>query len=678
MIAIQKFDMYLDRPEKILRVCGVQGDALSRGVCFLMHQNGRDWMIPEDIRVTVWYVKPDRTGGMYDALPDRTPAWKAAGSALTVYLAPQMFTAAGDVQVQLELKCGEAVLHSFAFTLEVSRSLTLTEGSRDYFRRQYDYLPQTSGAEAGQLLRIDAVDDQGRVTRISGTEMTGLGEKGDPGVNVLMNFIPAKTRIAAHRGDMEAYPENTIPAFRSAGEKGAWGIETDVRLTSDGYLVCIHNSTVDACTNGTGSVSTYTLAQLQALHIDYGEAYGSYSDDKLEVPLFSDYLAICREFGCVALVHLQELGDAYVRAVYDAVKDAGLLNSAVFQSGSVAEMQTVRAIDPNTMVCTAHNSVTRTEVDAALAMGGPVAVHCNSQGGITAEVMNYAHESGVFVFSGVGVTNAPVDALEYWTNLGVDVIASTYLSSSQLTDLPKYSQADAGKALIVGPDGKPAWETVQTESSGSTYVLPVATAGTLGGIKADPVTSEDTQPVRIGEDGKLYTVPGAGSGSVTPLPSSDEWDVHYKANIAEALENGFEITEVDGKPLQLKELWALVKLQSAVDSAWLGCEITTDNPSVVTCSAAAEVGGVNANTNDYAYFTYHAIILPESNRFIVDVSCARGRNEKLIRITNDNWLHNWLEYNPVNYFTGIKCNNNLGAGTSHGYGTEIELWGKTK
>lgn len=170
MIAIQKFDMHLDRPEKKLRICGVQGDTLSRGVCFRMYQNNRAWIIPKGTRVAVWYVKEDRTGGMYDALPDGAQAWRAEGNALTVYLAPQMFTAAGEVRVQLELKCGEAVLRSFAFALEVSRCLPLAEGSRDYFRRQYDYLPMPESGEVGQFLMVTEVNGSGKITMVDAAD----------------------------------------------------------------------------------------------------------------------------------------------------------------------------------------------------------------------------------------------------------------------------------------------------------------------------------------------------------------------------------------------------------------------------------------------------------------------------------------------------------------------------
>ncbi len=45
----------------------------------------------------------------------------------------------------------------------------------------------------------------------------------------------------AHRGARLEEPENTIPAFRRALEEGAGGLETDVWLSSDGEVVCVHD-----------------------------------------------------------------------------------------------------------------------------------------------------------------------------------------------------------------------------------------------------------------------------------------------------------------------------------------------------------------------------------------------------------------------------------------------------
>lgn len=48
----------------------------------------------------------------------------------------------------------------------------------------------------------------------------------------------------AHRGDTKNYPENTLPAFSSALEKGADGIELDVQLNNNEVIV-VHDYMYD-------------------------------------------------------------------------------------------------------------------------------------------------------------------------------------------------------------------------------------------------------------------------------------------------------------------------------------------------------------------------------------------------------------------------------------------------
>ena len=49
------------------------------------------------------------------------------------------------------------------------------------------------------------------------------------------------TAVMAHRGASRAEAENTVAAFRRAGEMGADAVELDVRRTADGVLVVHHN-----------------------------------------------------------------------------------------------------------------------------------------------------------------------------------------------------------------------------------------------------------------------------------------------------------------------------------------------------------------------------------------------------------------------------------------------------
>ena len=75
--------------------------------------------------------------------------------------------------------------------------------------------------------------------------------------------------VVAHRGSRYLWPENTMVAFEGAVRAGATHIETDVRTTADGVVVCIHDATVDRTTSGSGPVSGFTHSELGAL--DAGE-----------------------------------------------------------------------------------------------------------------------------------------------------------------------------------------------------------------------------------------------------------------------------------------------------------------------------------------------------------------------------------------------------------------------
>lgn len=60
-------------------------------------------------------------------------------------------------------------------------------------------------------------------------------------------------------------PENTMPAFEEAVRLGADYVETDLRATRDGAIVCIHDARVDRTTTGTGLVSELTVDEVRRL-----------------------------------------------------------------------------------------------------------------------------------------------------------------------------------------------------------------------------------------------------------------------------------------------------------------------------------------------------------------------------------------------------------------------------
>lgn len=84
-------------------------------------------------------------------------------------------------------------------------------------------------------------------------------------------FFDRPLRIVAHRGDSAYFPENTLPAFRSAAKLGVDCIETDVHLTRDGVCVIWHDDTLERLTADDGLVSDKTYKEL--IIIDTGTRF---------------------------------------------------------------------------------------------------------------------------------------------------------------------------------------------------------------------------------------------------------------------------------------------------------------------------------------------------------------------------------------------------------------------
>ncbi|MGV0327488.1 glycerophosphodiester phosphodiesterase family protein [Corynebacterium confusum] len=77
--------------------------------------------------------------------------------------------------------------------------------------------------------------------------------------------------IVAHRGYSGKYPENSEASFAAALRLDIWGIECDVRLTQDGYVVVIHDTKLDRTADRTGVISRMKWAEVARADIGGGQ-----------------------------------------------------------------------------------------------------------------------------------------------------------------------------------------------------------------------------------------------------------------------------------------------------------------------------------------------------------------------------------------------------------------------
>ena len=86
--------------------------------------------------------------------------------------------------------------------------------------------------------------------------------------------------LLAHQGGELLAPTNTLAAFANADKIGGSDFfDIDVHMTKDGYLVGLHDETVDRTTNGHGRIDLFTLEEAQGLDAGYyfQDLQGNYS-----------------------------------------------------------------------------------------------------------------------------------------------------------------------------------------------------------------------------------------------------------------------------------------------------------------------------------------------------------------------------------------------------------------
>lgn len=231
----------------------------------------------------------------------------------------------------------------------------------------------------------------------------------------LQQLMPAKRKpfIMAHRGNRARFPENTLAAFSQALQDGVDILETDLHLSADDQLVCIHDPTVDRTTASSGSVQDMTLQQLQSLPILDAQAQPT----DLRIPALAELAAILP--GDVALA-LELKSDRFLEQevclkLADVLRKQGVLQRTICLSFSLARLRSVRTHIPGLPV--GWISMSRLLPDKDVDMIGvfwPLMF-------INPFYARQAHARGMFVCP---LDPAPEPRLAYYLRMGCDAILS--------------------------------------------------------------------------------------------------------------------------------------------------------------------------------------------------------------------------------------------------------------
>ncbi len=236
-----------------------------------------------------------------------------------------------------------------------------------------------------------------------------------------------KPLVIACRGDVEKAPENTLPAFESAIERGADGVELDVHRTADGELVVHHFYGLGATDDGQGLVCEQTLAELKALDA------GGWFDERFSgepKPTLSEVLELCQ--GRIRLeVDLKDSGVGFLRQVIGEIQGFDLLDDVELTTPHYPLLRQLKELHPEVRAGAFFYEppdwmpvrlAQRHTLDWASLLGIDV-VHLNAAL-ITKRFVDQLHRSGFLVH---GSNLDAAEEIQRGLTLGVDQFSTGHL-----------------------------------------------------------------------------------------------------------------------------------------------------------------------------------------------------------------------------------------------------------
>ncbi|MBA4056709.1 MAG: glycerophosphodiester phosphodiesterase [Marivirga sp.] len=201
--------------------------------------------------------------------------------------------------------------------------------------------------------------------------------------------------VSAHRGASKVAPENTMAAFLNAIKLGANFIEIDVRTTSDGAQVIMHDGSLKRTTGLDARVDKTSLPIIRELSA--GEWFGiQYKDER--VPTLED---VCE------LVRSENRGrDRKIKLYVDCkaintgeviriLNQYSLLDSAVFY-GDISVLKEIRKFSEKARLMPSYPG--KEKVERMIRVVKPYAFDI-PYNALDEETVSHCHSKGIKVFS---------------------------------------------------------------------------------------------------------------------------------------------------------------------------------------------------------------------------------------------------------------------------------------
>ena len=221
--------------------------------------------------------------------------------------------------------------------------------------------------------------------------------------------------VCAHRGDNVNAPENTMPAFELAASENLKWIELDVHQTSDGVIVCNHDSTIKRVTGRNLAIHDITYEELSRIELGPWMP-GEY--EHVHICTLREALELAKENDMNVQVELKGHADDknFEENVLTVINETGMHDDVMVICQDASRLQRIMELDP---------TITKGYC-MVIAVGDLNDIEYTDnitieESYVTPELVRAMHEKGIKVFCWTVDLD---DTVQYLVSCDVDVIGT--------------------------------------------------------------------------------------------------------------------------------------------------------------------------------------------------------------------------------------------------------------
>lgn len=221
--------------------------------------------------------------------------------------------------------------------------------------------------------------------------------------------------VCAHRGDNVNAPENTMPAFELAASENLKWIELDVHQTSDGVIVCNHDSTIKRVTGRNLAIHDVTYEDLSKIELGPWMP-GEY--EHVHICTLREALELAKENDMNVQVELKghPADKNFEENVIKVINETGMHDNVMIIAQDASRLMRVMEIDP---------TITKGYC-MVIAVGDLNDIEYTDnitieETYVTPELVRAMHENGIKVFCWTVDLD---DTVQYLVSCDVDVIGT--------------------------------------------------------------------------------------------------------------------------------------------------------------------------------------------------------------------------------------------------------------